>query len=215
MIDIMITRLIAAAIVAVLLGWACYVTAFVKHKNEAKDLANRLQVEKVEVGMDWDKIRVSRSSTWYIGYRLALVGLIIVATVIGWAAAYFVSGEYEISWVEDCLVAGIGALVGGLVLDKYIIHPIADGKFFEKVEDPLVDYFLQNGSLPSPEVKEIVEKMSRKEKKEIKKAKEEVKEVEKIEETPAIATVDPMDELISNLTFDEKIKVLQKLKKSI
>ena len=208
MIDIMITRLIASAVIAVLLGWTCYVTAFVKHKNEAKDLENRLQVEKVESGTDWDKIRVARSSTWYLGYRLALVGLIIVSTVIGWATAYFVSGEYEISWVEDCLVAGLGALVGGLVLDKYIIHPIADGKFFEKVEDPLVDRFLESGDLS------LVEKVEEKPKKE-KKAKEEVKEVEKVEEAPAVMTVDPMDELISNLTFDEKIKVLQKLKKSI
>ena len=215
MIDIMITRLIASAVIAVLLGWACYVTAFVKHKNDIKDETNRMSVyAKVHseqyVDIDaWDKIKIERSSTWYLGYRLALVGLIIVATAIGWATAYFVSGEYEISWVEDCLVAGLGALVGGLVLDKYIIHPIADGKFFEKVEDPLVDRFLESGDIS------LVEKVEEKPVKKSKKAKEEVKEVEKVEETPAVMTVDPMDELISNLTFDEKIKVLQKLKKSI
>lgn len=208
MLDIQITRLIAAAIVAVLLGWACYVTAYVKHKNEKADKMNKAELENAII-FPGEKIDVAKTSSWYMGYRLALIGLIIVAAVVGWAAAYFVSEEYEISWVEDCLVAGIGALVGGLVLDKYIIHPIADGKFFEKVEDPLVDYFLQNGDLPSPEVKETVKKMSRKEKKEMKEKTEEAPSV------PAEAAADPIDELIGNLTFDEKIKVLQKLKKSI
>lgn len=209
MLDIQITRLIAAAIVAVLLGWACYVTAFVKHKNEKADKMNKAQLENAIIFPN-EKIDEAKTSSWYVGYRLALIGLIIVAAVVGWAAAYFVSEEYEISWVEDCLVAGIGALVGGLVLDKYIIHPIADGKFFEKVEDPLVDYFLQNGDLPSPEVKETVKKMSRKEKK-----KEMKEKTEEAPSVPAEEAADPIDELIGNLTFDEKIKVLQKLKKSI
>ena len=78
MIDIEITRLIAAAVAAFLLGWACYVAAFVKHKNDAKDLANRAEVAGAEV-TDWEKIRIERSSTWYTGYRLALLGLIIVS----------------------------------------------------------------------------------------------------------------------------------------
>ena len=192
MIDIQITRLIAAAVAAVLLGWACYVTAYVKHKNDAKDLMNRAQVAGAEVS-DWEKIRNERSSSWYLGYRLALVGLIIAATAIGWAAAYIVSGEYVLDWAEDAAVAAAAAVIGGMILDKYIIHPIADGKFFEKVEDPLVDYFLENGSLPVKEVK-----ASRKEKKaEEKEAPEEPKD------------------LISGLTFDEKVQLIEQLRKTL
>lgn len=192
MIDIQITRLIAAAIAAVLLGWACYVTAYVKHKNDAKDLMNRAQVAGAEVS-DWEKIRNERSSSWYLGYRLALVGLIIAATATGWAAAYIVSGEYVLDWAEDAAVAAAAAVIGGMVLDKYIIHPIADGKFFEKVEDPLVDYFLENGSLPVKEVK-----VSKKEKKaEEKEAPEEPKD------------------LISGLTFDEKVQLIEQLRKTL
>ena len=192
MIDIQITRLIAAAIAAVLLGWACYVTAYVKHKNDAKDLMNRAQVAGAEVS-DWEKIRNERSSSWYLGYRLALVGLIIAATAIGWAAAYIVSGEYVLDWAEDAAVAAAAAVIGGMILDKYIIHPIADGKFFEKVEDPLVDYFLENGSLPVKEVK-----ISKKEKKaEEKEAPEEPKD------------------LISGLTFDEKVQLIEQLRKTL
>ena len=192
MIEIEMTRLIAAAIAAVLLGWACYVTAYVKHKNDAKDLMNRAQVAGAEVS-DWEKIRNERSSSWYLGYRLALVGLIIAATAIGWAAAYIVSGEYVLDWAEDAAVAAAAAVIGGMILDKYIIHPIADGKFFEKVEDPLVDYFLENGSLPVKEVK-----ISKKEKKaEEKEAPEEPKD------------------LISGLTFDEKVQLIEQLRKTL
>ena len=192
MIELEMTRLSAAAIAAVLLGWACYVTAYVKHKNDAKDLMNRAQVAGAEVS-DWEKIRNERSSSWYLGYRLALVGLIIAATAIGWAAAYIVSGEYVLDWAEDAAVAAAAAVIGGMILDKYIIHPIADGKFFEKVEDPLVDYFLENGSLPVKEVK-----ISKKEKKaEEKEAPEEPKD------------------LISGLTFDEKVQLIEQLRKTL
>ena len=204
MIDIQITRLIAAAVAAVLLAWACYVTAYVKHKNDAKDLANRVEVAGAEV-TDWEKIRIERSSTWYLGYRLALVGLIITATAIGWAAAYIVSGEYVLSWAEDAAVAAAAAVIGGMVLDKFIIHPIADGKFFEKVEDPMVAYFLENGSLPVKEVK-----LSRKEKK-VKEKKEEAPNTDiPVENVPP-----DFDSLFKGLTFDEKVKAIEMLRKTL
>jgi uncharacterized membrane protein YeaQ/YmgE (transglycosylase-associated protein family) len=171
MFDIEVSRLIAAAVAAVLLGWALYVNAFVKHKNDIKDQTNRMSVYQKQnseqyAGADaWDRIRIERSSTWYLGYRLALIGLIIVAAAVGWVAAWIIGGEYEITWVEDCLAAAAGAIIGGFLLDKFIIHPIADGSFFEKVEDPLVEYFLENGVLPfekveapaAPEVPEVPE----------------------------------------------------------
>lgn len=194
MIDIQISRLIAAAVAAVLLGWACYVTAYVKHKNAVKDETNkaRLEEHRAELYED-EEIRLERSQTWYVGYCLALVGLIIAAAAVGWAAAYIVSGEYVLDWAEDAAVAAAAAVIGGMVLDKFIIHPIADGKFFEKVEDPMVAYFLENGSLPVKEVK-----VSKKEKKaEEKEAPEEPKD------------------LISGLTFDEKVQLIEQLRKTL
>ena len=209
MIDIMITRLIAAAIAAFLLGWACYVTAFVKHKNAVKDETNHMAVyEKENSGeygiCSWDKIKIERSSTWYLGYRLALAGLIVVAAAVGWAAAYLVSQEYVLTWVEDAAVAAAAAVIGGMILDKFIIHPIADGSFFEKVEDPMVAYFLENGSLPVKEVKE-------------KKVKEKkVKEEEKTEAAPAEPAPEASeDDLINSLTFSEKVQLIDKLRKTL
>ena len=197
MIDIQITRLIAAAVAAVLLGWACYVTAYVKHKNAVKDETNksRLEEHRAELYED-EEIRLDRSQTWYVGYCLALIGLMIAAAAVGWAAAYIVSGEYVLTWAEDAAVAAAAAVIGGMILDKFIIHPIADGKFFEKVEDPMVAYFLENGTLPVKEVK-----LSRKEKKA---AKEESKE----------ASEEPKD-LISGLTFDEKVQLIEQLRKTL
>lgn len=196
MIEVEITRLIAAAVAAVLLGWALYVNAFVKHKNDIKDETNRMSVYAKEhsgqyAEIDaWDRIKIERSSTWYLGYRLALLGLIIVAAAVGWVAAWIISGEYEITWVEDCIAAAAGTIIGGFLLDKFIIHPIADGRFFEKVEDPLVAYFLENGNLPSEKVEAP--------------AAPEVPEAAEEEKDP-----------FGDLTPEEKLLLISKLKKTL
>ena len=190
MIDMMITRLIASAVAAVLLGYALYVAAFVKHKNEIKDEMNKILLDG---GTPYaaEKVRAEKVQTWYLGYRLALVGLIVVAGAVGWAAAWAVGTEHALTWVEDCAVAAAGAVIGGLVLDKHIIHPIADGRFFEKVEDPIVEYFLQNGCVPSEKVEEEPEKAP--------------------EEIPA----DEKEFDVSELTFDEKVKLIEVLRKTL
>lgn len=207
MLEIEITRLIAAAVAALLVGWACYVTAYVKHKNEAKDEENKILLQGCELYAE-EKVKLERSGTWFFGYSLALIGLMIVSAAVGWAAAYIVSGEYVLGWAEDCAVAAIGAVIGGLVLDKYIIHPIADGKFFEKVEDPLVDYFLENGSLPVKEVK-----LSRKEKKQLKKEAEEV--LPEVSEPDPVPVVEDPKDLVAGMSFDEKVKLIDLLKKNL
>ena len=202
MIDTEITRLIAAAVAAVLLGWACYVTAFVKHKNAVKDETNKSRLEEHRAELYEDEtIRLEKSQTWYVGYRLALIGLILVAAAVGWIAAYLVGQEYILTWVEDAAVAAAAAIIGGMILDKFIIHPIADGSFFEKVEDPMVSYFLENGTLPVKEVK-VKEKKEKKSKK-------------KEEEAPAVQQELSEDELIGSLSFSEKVNLINKLRKTL
>lgn len=187
MLDIQITRLIAAGVVAILLGWACYVTAYIRHKNKIMDAENKALLNGGEL-LSEERVRAEKVKSWYMGYRLALVGLIIAATAVGWAAAYFVNQEYPLTWVEDCIVAAGGALFGGLILDKHIIHPIADGSFFERVEDPMVSYFLENGGFPDKKVKE--------------------KKVEEKKEVPASPSVE-------KLTFDEKVQLIEMLRNSL
>ena len=216
MIDIEITRLIAAAVGAVLLGYALYVAAFVKHRNEIRDTINKLSLAAKNAGGEPEtslgqSVALEKTSTWYIGYRLALVGLIVVSTAIGWALGWAVGQDHVMTWVEDAALAAAGAVIGGFILDKYIIHPIADGEFFEKVEDPLVQRFLQDGG---PVVEEVT-KLSFREKRKLKKeAKllDDVKPVEeaKVEEAPA-APEDPF----AGMSFQQKVDLIEKLKRSL
>ena len=217
MIDIEITRLIAAAVGAVLLGYALYVAAYVKHRNEIRDTINKLSLASKSAGGEIEtslgqSVNLEKTSTWYIGYRLALVGLIVVSTAIGWALGWAVGQDHVLSWVEDAALAAAGAVIGGFILDKYIIHPIADGEFFEKVEDPLVQRFLQDGG---PVVEEVT-KLSFREKRKLKKeAKllEDATPVEKaqpIEEAPA-APEDPF----AGMSFQQKVDLIEKLKRSL
>ncbi len=211
MLTIEMTRLIAAAVAAVLLGWACYVAAFVKHRNEVRDDLNKRAVATKDSGLSpyettEEKIRIEKTKTWYLGYRLALLGLIIVAAAVGWITAWAVSQEHVLTWVEDCAAAFAGTVIGGLVLDKYIIHPIADGSFFEKVEDPIVQRFLQDGLDTAPVKKGFFAK--RKEKKAAEKA------LDATEDVPPVI-VNPDHSLAESLTFDEKIKLIEELKRSL
>ena len=206
MLEIEYTRLIAAAVAAVLLGYALYVAAYTKHKNAIRDEINKKAVATKDSGLapyetGEERIRIEKTQTWYNGYRLALLGLIVVSAAVGWLAAWAVGQDHILSWVEDCAVAFAGSLIGGLVLDKYIIHPIADGSFFEKVEDPIVQRFLQD-AVPDAPVKEKRSIFKRK-----KAAAPEQKPEPAPEEAPAVD--------VESLTFDEKVKLIEKLKKTL
>ena len=222
MLSIEMTRLIFAAVAAILLGYACYVAAYVKHRNEIRDAYNKraLAVKATtDKGYEKDVVdeyKLEKTSTWYLGYRLALLGLIVVATAIGWAVSWFVGQDHVLTWVEDGALAAAGAIIGGFIADKYIIHSIADGVFFEKVEDPLVQRFLQDAA---PVVEEVKEKKPgffarRKAKKEEKKASKKAAEIGPVEAAPIIVTGD-VTPSIENLTFDEKVKLIEKLRKSL
>lgn len=206
MIDIEYTRLIAAAVAAVLLGYALYVAAYTKHKNEKRDTSNRLALMAKSGNTGCDptlmmEVDIEKTQTWYNGYRLALLGLIVVSAAVGWIAAWAVGQDHVLTWVEDCAVAFAGAVIGGLVLDKYIIHPIADGSFFERVEDPIVQRFLQDG-IPDAPVKEKRSIFKR-------------KKAAAVEPEPAPAEEAPAALNIDSLSFDEKVKLIEALKKTL
>ena len=205
MLSIEMTRLIFAAVAAILLGYACYVAAFVKHRNEIRDSLNKAAlVDKATKGSAtpndvYDEYKLEKTSTWYLGYRLALLGLIVVATAIGWAVSWFVGQDHVLTWVEDGALAAAGAIIGGFIADKYIIHSIADGVFFEKVEDPLVQRFLQDAA---PVVEEVKEKKPGffarwKAKKEEKKAAKEapVEEAPEVQKTLDLDARESMDKI--------------------
>ena len=132
-----------------------------------------------------------------MGYRLAAIVAVLAAAAAGWAAAWFVSQEYAaLTQVEDCVVAAAGALLGGLAVDRYVIHPIADGKFWEKVEVPIIERFLH------PDQGDVEASA--------KKAAKEESVPEEAVPTPVVEE-DPL----LGLSFDDKVKLIEKLKKSL
>ena len=216
MLEIEYTRMIAACVAAFLLSWGCYVTAYTKHKNDILDERNKRALANKNMGITApedliDSVNIEKSKTFFFGYRLALIGLFIVSAAIGWALGWAVAQDHVLTWVEDAAVAAAGAVVGGLVLDKYIIHPIADGSFFEKVEDPIVQRFLQDGGSLITVKEKTGFFAKRKQKKEAEKIAEAVNDIPPVIVTPEDANV--VD--VSHLTFDEKIRLLEQLKKSL
>ena len=206
MIEIEYTRLIAAAVAAFLLGWTLYIAAYTKHKNAIRDEENKRLLALKDSGLTpqselIQEYRIEKTKTWYMGYRLALLGLIVSSAAIGWAVGWIVGQEHVLTWVEDAAAAVAGALIGGLLLDKYVIHPLADGSFFEKVEDPLVQRFLSDAvDDPVPVKRSLFAFLKRKK-------KEEAPAEAPAEEAPAAG--------IEGMSFEEKIKLLELLKKSL
>lgn len=216
-----ITRLIASAIAAVILGYVLYVAAYVKHKSEKqedyydfaireKDYCNSTGEASREPPADVI-LKKEKSESWYIGYRLAAIVAVLAAAAAGWVAAWFVSQEYAaLTQVEDCAVAAAGALLGGLVVDRYVIHPIADGKFWEKVEVPIIERFLHpdQGDVEAPV------KLSKRAAKKAAKEEPVPEEIPIFPEESVPAPVVEEDPLLG-LSFDDKVKLIEKLKKSL
>ncbi len=145
--DELIAMAIGAVVGALLIAFTCYVGSKVKHDSEIRDAYNEAKL----AGEDYPEWKLAKSSTWYKGYKLALVILAAMSAAIGFAASVVVMKYgYADGMIESAACAFVGALVGGLIVDKKIIHPIAHNEFLEKVETPLVDAFLQ----PAPEIAE-------------------------------------------------------------
>ena len=199
-----ITRLIASAAAAVVLGYVLYVAAYVKHKTEKEEdyYAWAIRQKDCEATIPSEyTLKKEKVESWYMGYRLTAIVAVLAAAAVGWAAAWSVSQEYVLTQVEDCVVAAAGALLGGLAVDRYVIHPIADGKFWEKVEVPIIERFLH------PDQGDVEASA-----KAVKKVMEETAPVILSEPVPA-PTVE--EDPLLGLSFDDKVKLIEKLKKSL
>lgn len=128
-----------AAAGAVVIAAFLYVNAFVKHKNARTEE----YLENIIAGGDACDWKFEKSKTWYHGYSVALVALIISAGFIGWFAPSVISMKIAVPEDLAPLVSFIGAVVGGLFVDYFLLHPAADGLFFAKVEEPLLRSFLE------------------------------------------------------------------------
>lgn len=154
MIDII--QAVGAAAGAVVIAAFLYVNAFVKHRNEKTE---EYLIEKYNVFGEEEHIneitkeKYEKSKSWYPGYTVALLALIVSAAFIGWFAPTVIGMKFAMPEELAPLISFVGAVVGGLFVDYFLLHPAADGLFFAKVEEPLLRSFLE---APAPE--EVEEK---------------------------------------------------------
>lgn len=142
--DELIAMAVGAVIGAILVAYTCYVVSKVRHDADIRDEYNAAKL----AGEEYPSWRIDKSNGWYKGYKLALVILLFGSAVIGVLASILVMKYgYADGIIESCSAAFFGAVIGGLIVDKKIIHPIADNEFLERCETPIVDAFLN----PAPE----------------------------------------------------------------
>lgn len=133
--------LISAIGGAILVGYVCYVSAYIEHKKE-KALAEQMSRANGETYPTYEVEKVAR---WFHGYTLALVVEVVLSAFLGCLAVMVVSAEFVLSGITKPVVAFVASVVYGLIVDRFIVHPIADGQFYERVEKPLIEEFLCPG----------------------------------------------------------------------
>ena len=140
----LIADAVGAAVGAFLIASTLYIVGKVKQEYKLQDERNKAHLEG-EAYPDW---KLDRVKTWYKGYKLGLIECLLLGFFFGAGAGVL---GVHLGWVNGAIeigtLGGISAIVAGLLLDKYLIHPIADGSFMEQVETPLIEKFL--GITPS------------------------------------------------------------------
>ena len=151
---------IGAFVGGLMIASTLYIVGKVKQKYKLLDEKNAAML----AGEEYPSWKLERLETWFKGYKLGLIECMVLSFFVGAGAA--ILGAH-LGWVHGAIelgaLAGLAAIVSGIFMDKYIIHPIADGKFMEQVETPLIEKFL--GVLPvdpedAPEdLKELAKKL--------------------------------------------------------
>ena len=133
-----------AVVGAVIISFVLYVVAKIKHSTDILDAENAAKL----AGEAYPEYKVKKANVWYKGYKLGMISCFLLALGVGFGTGVL---GVHLGWTDGAIEVGalgaVAALAGGLLLDRYMVHPIADGKFVEKVETPLVDAFLN----PAPE----------------------------------------------------------------
>jgi len=130
---------VGAFIGGLIIASTLYIVGKVKQKYKLLDEKNAAML----AGEEYPSWKLERLNTWYKGYKLGLIECLLLSFFMGAGAG--VLGAH-LGWVQGAIelgaLAGLSAIVAGIFLDKYIIHPIANGKFMEQVETPLIEKFL-------------------------------------------------------------------------
>ena len=130
---------VGAFIGGLMIASTLYIVGKVKQKYKLLDEKNAAML----AGEEYPSWKLERLNTWYKGYKLGLIECLILSFFMGAGAG--ILGAH-LGWVQGAIelgaLAGLSAIIAGIFMDKYIIHPIANGKFMEQVETPLIEKFL-------------------------------------------------------------------------
>ena len=151
---------VGAFVGGLMIASTLYIVGKVKQKYKLLDEKNAAML----TGEEYPSWKLERLETWFKGYKLGLIECMVLSFFVGAGAA--ILGAH-LGWVHGAIelgaLAGLAAIVSGIFMDKYIIHPIADGKFMEQVETPLIEKFLgvaSDAAEADPEdLKEIAKKL--------------------------------------------------------
>ena len=128
-----------AVVGAMIISFVLYVVAKIKHSTDILDAVNAAKL----AGEAYPEYKVKKVNVWYKGYKLAMVSCFLLALGVGFGSGVL---GVHLGWTDGAIEVGalgaVAAIVGGMLLDRYMVHPIADGKFVEKIETPLIDVFL-------------------------------------------------------------------------
>ena len=150
---------VGAAVGALLIASTLYIVAKIKQEYKVQDEKNAALLE----GENYPDWKLERVETWFKGYKVALIECLLLGFFFGAGAGVL---GMRLGWVDGVIevgtLAGIASIVSGLLLDKYLIHPIADGKFMEQVETPLIEKFLGVASDAAEDAPEDLKQLAQK-----------------------------------------------------
>lgn len=141
----------AALIGSAIVTYVCYIAAYRTHKN-AKIEA---QQQAALAGETVPEYEMQKVEDWWVGYKAAGILILFLGAGTGILLTVIVSESHALTMTMAASVTCAGSLIGGLLIDRYLIHPLADNTFYEKVEEPLVQSFLE-----IPEVAEATESVT-------------------------------------------------------
>lgn len=150
---------VGAAVGALLIASTLYIVSKIKQEYKVQDEKNTALL----AGESYPEWKLERVETWFRGYKLALIECLLLGFFFGVGAGVL---GMRLGWVNGVIevgtLAGVAAIVSGLLLDKYLIHPIADGKFMEEVETPLIEKFLGVASDAAEDAPEDLKQLAQK-----------------------------------------------------
>ena len=150
---------VGAAVGALLIASTLYIVSKIKQEYKIQDEKNAALL----AGESYPEWKLEKVKTWFGGYKLALIECLLLGFFFGAGAGVL---GMHLGWVDGVIevgtLAGVAAIASGLLLDKYLIHPIADGKFMEEVETPLIEKFLGIASDAAEDAPEDLKQLAQK-----------------------------------------------------